>query len=370
MSLAPFKSIYDVLNVTYFFTKITAMAPFTRTKLKTGKYHYVEAPKSKYLIALGVISINVTSMVLFSYNVMTTSDTGPIGTILVVITGANLSAGNAVTILHIAAKSSHIFQIFALIATIDKKMRTMRIRSSFRQLYYFQLSMTSLFVTTWVSNLIYSLFFAKRSLLHLIIEIGAFGINLQNLCIGIMYFCYFSWALAARLKFLRLHLRKARNRSFDTKQFLVDVSDIFLKIQKASNLNAETFLISAPIMYAASNFFLLVGILKFKVLQTDDSKIYALILGVFYASLIFGTVVIIEIVKHMKSTSHKVNEFVMSNFDLVELSELRDTFLLQVLHTELRFRPLGLFDLTFQKLLEGYGHFTNTVMLINHFRDG
>lgn len=262
------------------------------------------------------------------------------GKLLLLIAAAYSFVGTVVTVLYIGSKSSTILKIFTAIDNIDKKMKKMGIEINYKIIYFFQISMLTAVVFAWITNLFYCIFFAKEKWFILILQFGVFGPNLENLCICLMYFTYFNWALMSRFRHLKHFIKKIDNSLSQkkVKRVLLDVSDIFLRLQRASNYNADTFLISVPIMYSSSNFFILMGILKFESLQSLGSKKYTFALGVFYSALIFLTVVTVEILKHMvsqnnnkkyfliflqnKTTLRKINELVMFNFDVIELSRL------------------------------------------------
>lgn len=64
MSFALFENIYGILNMNYFWIRITGMAPFAKIKLRNGKSVYVEAPKTKYLLGCGTYFYFILSVIL------------------------------------------------------------------------------------------------------------------------------------------------------------------------------------------------------------------------------------------------------------------------------------------------------------------
>ena len=53
MNFARCENIYDTFNLFYPFAKISGLVPFTRTKLKNGKYFYTEDRRNKFITGFG-----------------------------------------------------------------------------------------------------------------------------------------------------------------------------------------------------------------------------------------------------------------------------------------------------------------------------
>lgn len=97
-----------------------------------------------------------------------------------------------VTVFYIGSKSSNILKIFAIVDNTDKKIKQIGIEINYKIIYYFLMSMLSVFVFAWITNILYRVFFTNRKWYLLILEEGVFGPNLENLCICLMYFTYFN----------------------------------------------------------------------------------------------------------------------------------------------------------------------------------
>jgi hypothetical protein len=231
------------------------------------------------------------------------SQGGYIEAVVIIITLINACVGNAVTTIYVAYKIQNMFKILDLIDRIDKKMISMGISVGYVSLYRYRLFTVSMFLIIWMSNITYYAFSGK-SLYDIVTEIVAYGTNLHNQCVCVIYFLFFNRALAQRLVWLQEKIKKMIRSEFSVtyvEQFIDDVSDLCQKIQKTSNYNSDTFLLSVLILYSSTNFIILVAILKVYIIDASDGAAQYFILGAFYNLLMISIVTSLELVKYRVS---------------------------------------------------------------------
>ncbi|KAJ3633547.1 hypothetical protein MTP99_010486 [Tenebrio molitor] len=211
MFLRPFDNIYASLDLVYPWAKLTGFAPFTRTKTDDGRYRYAEESNFKYVIGIGVILINLWGGVVIALSKLEKSQGGYIEAVVIIITLINACVGNAVTTIYVAYKIQNMFKILDLIDRIDRKMISMGISVDYVSLYRYRLFTVSMFLIIWMSNITYYAFSGK-SLYDIVTEIVAYGTNLHNQCVCVIYFLFFNRALAQRLVWLQEKIKKMIRR--------------------------------------------------------------------------------------------------------------------------------------------------------------